>query len=78
MNDSDNIHIKNLVNSIKLMSGFGKDMAIGIKNLNSEHVYLSEYCRYLFKVEKDVSGLVSIWLAKLPYYFLVKFIVLFN
>lgn len=61
MNNCDNIHIKNLVNSLKLMSGFSKDMAIGIKNLNSEHIYLSEYCRYLFKVEKDVAGLVSIW-----------------
>lgn len=62
MNDTDNIHMKNnLVNSLQLIAEFAQNIAVGIKNLNSEHIYLSEYCRYLFKIEKDVSGLVSIW-----------------
>jgi len=61
MNHSGNIEIENLVNSVKLISGFTRDIAIGVKNLHSEHIYLSDYCRKVFKVDKDKSGLISIW-----------------
>lgn len=61
MSNSKNTGIQTIISSVESMSELIPNLLIGIKNLESEHVYISKYCRKIFNVSNGETGLISVF-----------------